>query len=150
MSRTNIEFAVGVLVLTVTALILFVAYNTTNQAGEITGGFPLIAKFRSIEGVHVGSDVRIDGIKVGSIVSETLNPSTYLAVVRLKVDPTIRLPDDSTAEIRSSLLFGRAYLTLVPGSSKHLLQSGGEIKHTRPPVSLDDLIGKYIFNPSGA
>ena len=86
-------------------------------------GYPLTAKFDRIEGIREGGDVRISGIKVGSIVSERLDPKTYLAIVKISVDPTLKLPDDTVAEILSSGLLGDKYLALVPGSADEDLSS---------------------------
>jgi len=90
--------------------------------------------------------VRISGIKVGSIVSETLDPATFLAVVKVSVDPTIKLPSDSVAEILSSGLLGDKFLAIVPGAADDMLKPGGTIKFTQSPMSLENLIGQYIFS----
>jgi phospholipid/cholesterol/gamma-HCH transport system substrate-binding protein len=144
MSRNVIETVMGAVVLVIAAVFLFFAYSTS-QVRSVSG-YPLTAKFDKIEGIREGGDVRISGIKVGSILSETLDPTTYLAIVKISINPTLKLPEDTVAEILSSGLLGDKYLALVPGSADKTLQPGGEIKYTQSPVSLEDLIGKYIFN----
>jgi phospholipid/cholesterol/gamma-HCH transport system substrate-binding protein len=96
-----------------------------------------------------GSDVRISGIKVGSIVSQTLDPKTYLAVVRMSIDPAIKLPTDSVATIASSGLLGDKYLSIVPGADDEFIKPNGEITHTTPPISLESLIGQFIYGQGG-
>jgi phospholipid/cholesterol/gamma-HCH transport system substrate-binding protein len=147
MSRNVIETVMGAVVLVIAAVFLFFAYSTS-QVRSVSG-YPLTAKFDKIEGIREGGDVKISGIKVGSIVSETLDPTTYLAIVKISISPTLKLPEDTVAEILSSGLLGDKFLALVPGSSDKTLQSGDEIKYTQSPVSLEDLIGKYIFNAGG-
>jgi phospholipid/cholesterol/gamma-HCH transport system substrate-binding protein len=94
--------------------------------------------------------VRIAGVKVGSIVSETLDPKTFLATVRMSIDPAYKLPDDTVAEIVSSSLLGDKYMALVPGGAEQMIPPGGQIKFTQSPVSLENLIGQMIFSsPSG-
>ena len=147
MSRNVIETVMGAVVLVIAAVFLFFAYSTSQV--RAVSGYPLTAKFDKIEGIREGGDVRISGIKVGSIISETLDPTTFLAIVKISVNPNVKLPDDTVAEILSSGLLGDKYLALVPGSSDKDLQAGGEIKFTQSPVSLEDLIGKYIFSAGG-
>jgi phospholipid/cholesterol/gamma-HCH transport system substrate-binding protein len=94
--------------------------------------------------------VRIAGVKVGSIVSASLDPKTFLADVRMSIDPAYKLPDDTVAEIVSAGLLGDRYLALVPGGSEHTIPPGGRIKFTQAPVSLENLIGQMIFSQPGA
>jgi phospholipid/cholesterol/gamma-HCH transport system substrate-binding protein len=148
MSRNVIETVMGAVVLVVAALFLFFAYSTSQV--RAVSGYQLTAKFDRIEGIREGGDVRISGIKVGSIVSQNLDPTSYLAIVKVNIDPSIKLPDDTVAEILSSGLLGDKYLALVPGSADQMLKPGGEIKYTQSPVSLEDMIGKYIFSAGGA
>jgi phospholipid/cholesterol/gamma-HCH transport system substrate-binding protein len=93
--------------------------------------------------------VRVSGIKVGSVLSATLDPKTFLATVRMSVEPDIKLPDDSVAEIVSSGLLGDKYMSLVPGGSDKDIPAGGQIKFTQSSVSLEHLIGQMMFSPPG-
>jgi phospholipid/cholesterol/gamma-HCH transport system substrate-binding protein len=94
--------------------------------------------------------VRISGIKIGSIVGETLDSKTFLARLRLSIDPSVKLPDDTVAEIVSAGLLGDKYLSLVPGGSETLIPAGGQIKYTQSSVTLENLIGQMIFSSSGS
>lgn len=147
MNRNAVETVMGAVVLVVAAVFLFFAY-TTSQVRAITG-YDVTAKFDRVEGLRDGSDVRISGIKVGSIVSQTLDPKTYLAVVRMSIDPAIKLPTDSVATIASSGLLGDKYLSIVPGADDEFIKPNGEITHTTPPISLESLIGQFIYGQGG-
>src|SRR5579875_2519465 len=147
MNRNAVETVMGAVVLVVAAVFLFFAY-TTSQVRAITG-YDVTARFDRVEGLRDGSDVRISGIKVGSIISQTLDPKTYLAVVRMSIDPAIKLPTDSVATIASSGLLGDKYLSIVPGADDEYIKPGGEITHTTPPISLESLIGQFIYGPGG-
>jgi phospholipid/cholesterol/gamma-HCH transport system substrate-binding protein len=140
-----IETVMGAVVLVVAALFLFFAYNTSQLRS--VQGYELIANFEHIDGIRDGSDVRISGIKVGSVLGTTLDPKTFLATVRMSVLPTIKLPDDSVAEIVSSGLLGDKYMSLVPGGSDKDLAPGGQIKFTQSSVSIEHLIGQMMFSP---
>jgi len=148
MTGNVIETVMGAVVLVVAALFLFFAY-TTSQVRAVQG-YQVSAQFERVDGIRDGSDVRIAGVKVGSIVSETLDPKTFLATVRMSIDPAYKLPDDTVAEIVSSSLLGDKYMALVPGGSEQMIPPGGQIKFTQAPVSLENLIGQMIFSsPSG-
>jgi phospholipid/cholesterol/gamma-HCH transport system substrate-binding protein len=112
---------------------------------QAVSGYQLLAKFDRIEGIRDGGDVRISGIKVGSIISERLDPKTFEAVVRMSIDPSIKLPVDSVASIASSGLLGDKYLSIEPGNEDEIIQAGGTITHTQPAMSLESLIGQVIY-----
>ena len=148
MSRNAVETLMGAVVLVVAAFFLFFAYSTSQVRG--VSGYPLTARFNRIEGVRDGSDVRISGIKVGSIVSQELDPKSFVAVVKISIDPSIKLPVDTVATISSSGLFGDKYLSLEPGNEDKTIAPGGTIEHTQSPMSLESLIGQYIFSQQPA
>ena len=140
-----IETVMGAVVLVVAALFLLFAYNTSQLRS--VQGYELTANFEHIDGIRQGTDVRISGIKVGSVLETTLDPKTFLATVRMSVEPSVKLPDDTVAEIISSGLLGDKYMSLVPGGSDKDLPPGGQIKYTQSSVSLEHLIGQMMFSP---
>ncbi|MBV9862927.1 MAG: outer membrane lipid asymmetry maintenance protein MlaD [Alphaproteobacteria bacterium] len=148
MSGNVIETVMGAVVLVAAALFLFFAYSTSQV--RAVQGYEVVAQFDRVDGIRDGGDVRISGIKVGSILGETLDPKTFLADVRMSIDPSIRLPDDTVAEIISAGLLGDKYMSLVPGGSDRQIPPGGRIKYTQSPVSLENLIGQMIFSQTGA
>ncbi|MFZ2004918.1 MAG: outer membrane lipid asymmetry maintenance protein MlaD [Stellaceae bacterium] len=147
MKGNVIETVMGAVVLVVAALFLFFAYNMSQLRS--VKGYELSANFEHIDGIRDGSDVRISGIKVGSVLSTTLDPKTFLATVKMSVEPDYKLPDDSVAEIVSSSLLGDKYMSLVPGGSDKDIPAGGQIKYTQSSVSLEHLIGQMMFSPPG-
>jgi phospholipid/cholesterol/gamma-HCH transport system substrate-binding protein len=142
-----IETVMGAVVLVIAAVFLFFAYSTSQL--HAVSGYQVSADFERVDGIKEGGDVRISGIKVGSIVSEALDPKTFLATIRMTIDPSIKLPDDTVAEIVSSGLLGDKYLSLVPGGSEKDIPPGGKIRYTQSSVSLEHLIGQMMFSPSG-
>ncbi len=143
-----IETVMGAVVLVIAALFLFFAYTTSEV--RAVAGYPVTAQFERIDGIRDGGDVRIAGVRVGSIVSESLDPKTYLATVTMSIERRYKLPDDTVAEIVSSSLLGDKYMSLVPGGSDKDIAPGGQIKYTQAPVSLENLIGQMIFSQPGA
>jgi len=145
MKNNLVETLIGAVVLAVAAFFLFYAYNTSGKK-QTSGGYEVLAKFDRIDGLATGADVRMSGIKIGTVTSSSLDAKTYQAVVRLAVDASVTLPDDSTAKIASEGLLGGNYLALEPGGSDTVLKPGGEIRFTQGSVNLMDLIGKAIFS----
>jgi phospholipid/cholesterol/gamma-HCH transport system substrate-binding protein len=147
MTGNVIETVMGAVVLVVAAFFLFFAY-TTSQVRAVQG-YQVTAQFERIGALRDGSDVRIAGVKVGSVVSESLEPKTFLATVKMSIDPAYKLPDDTVAEIVSNGLLGDQYMSLVPGGEEQTIPPGGQIKYTQSPVSLENLIGQMIFSQPG-
>ena len=108
-------------------------------------GYNLTANFMKIGGLEVGSDVRIAGIKVGSVLSTVLNQDTYTADVVLSIDNAVRLPKDTTAAIADVGVMGGKYVRLEPGKSAEMLQNGNRIINTENYKSLEDSISEFIF-----
>jgi phospholipid/cholesterol/gamma-HCH transport system substrate-binding protein len=144
MGRNVIETIMGGLVLVIAVLFLLFAYSGSNLRG--VGGYDVIARFNRVDGLAKGAEVRLSGIKVGSVVREELDPKTYLAVVHLAIADNIKLPIDSTAKIQSDSLLSGSHVNLEPGGDDKMLAGGDEIKYTQDPVNLSDLIGRFIFS----
>jgi len=144
MRRNLIETVLGGVVLLVAALFLVFAYS--NASLRTVNGYELTAKFDRVDGLNQGSDVKVSGIKVGTILSQHIDPQSYLAVVRFTVDPSIKLPVDSAAEVVSESLLGSKYLSLVPGADTKMLQPGQEVRFTQSPINLESLVGQFIFS----
>ncbi len=143
-SRGLAEVLTGAAVLLVAAGFLGFAIG---HSGRSTGsGYDLKAKFDRIDGLNIGADVRIAGVKVGSVVDQRIDPQTFLAVVTLKIAAGLELPKDTGAEITSESLLGGKYLSLTPGGDSEILKPNGVIANTQSAVSLEQLLGKFIFS----
>jgi phospholipid/cholesterol/gamma-HCH transport system substrate-binding protein len=147
MTRNLLETLLGAVVLIVAIGFLAFAYNTSQVQQD--GGYELIARFDKVDGLERGSDVRISGIKVGTVLDQTLDPETYRAEVRFSLREDIQLPADTSAAVVSNGLLGGKYLALVPGGDIEMLQPGGEVTLTQSAVNLEDLIGHMIFSQGG-
>ena len=148
MSRNVIETVMGAVVLVVAGFFLFFAYSTS-QVHRVNG-YQVSATFTKADGIREGSDVRISGIKVGSVVGQKLDPKTFLAELTLSIDRSVQLPVDTQAQISSSGLLGDKYLSLTPGGEEKNIAPGGRIAQTQPAISIEDMIGQYIFSQSGS
>jgi phospholipid/cholesterol/gamma-HCH transport system substrate-binding protein len=126
----------------------FLGYAVANTGRTTISGYSLHARFDRIDGLTIGSDVRIAGVKVGSVLSAHVDPKTYQAVVTMSVQPDLHLPRDSSAEITSDGLLGGKYIALVPGGDEKMLPPGGDVTITQSSISLEELLGKFIFSAS--
>lgn len=143
-SKGFAEMATGAAVLLVAAG--FLVYAIAHSGQTSASGYPLKARFDRIDGLTAGADVRIAGVKVGSVLSTQIDPKTFLAEVTLSLRGDLKLPKDSSAEITSESLLGGKFLNLTPGGDDALLRAGGTITITQSSVSLEQLLGKFIFS----
>ena len=143
MAENKLEILAGALV--VAAAIGFFAYAGQSAGiGGTAGTYPLTASFRSVQGITAGSDVKLAGVRVGTITSLTLNPTTYFADVVINIDTSVLLPTDSAILISSEGLLGGNFVELVPGGMPDNLGPGDEIEDTQGAVSLVSLLMKFV------
>ncbi len=143
--RSVADLAAGAAVLLVTAG--FMAYAAVNTGrGSSSSGLRLSARFDNVGSVASGADVRIAGVKVGSVAATSIDPKSYQGVVSFTVQPDIKVPDDSSAVISTGGLLGGSFVTVTPGGSDKMLGDGGVITATQSATNLEDLLGKFIFN----
>lgn len=133
----------GGVVLVVALFFLVFAY-TSADLGKVDG-YEVTASFPSIEGLNVGSDVRISGVKVGTVVGQKLDPLTFLVEVRMGIDDSVELPLDTAAIIASESLLGGKFMRLEPGGDEDVIEPGGAIEYTQAPLNLEELVGRFIF-----
>jgi phospholipid/cholesterol/gamma-HCH transport system substrate-binding protein len=133
----------GAVVLAVAAMFIYFAYHTANV--RTAPGYEISGSFFRIGGLSVGSDVRVSGIKVGSVSDRYLDPDTFDAVVKMTVDNDVKLPADTVATIVSDGPLGGKYVRLIPGKSEEFLASGSSLTKTESFKSLEDQVGDIIF-----
>jgi phospholipid/cholesterol/gamma-HCH transport system substrate-binding protein len=148
MAENLSEVIAGGAVLAAAVGFLFYAGQTSGFTAR-TDGYALIASFRAIDGITVGSDVRLAGVKVGTITSITLNPVTFFADTMITMREDIILPEDSAILISSEGLLGGNYVEVIPGGSPINLEPGAEIEDTQGSVSLVSLLMKFVGAQSG-
>jgi len=144
-SEARAELVAGGIVLAVAAGFLVWAGQGQWQGG---GGYQLTASFPDVDGVSIGTEVRLAGVPVGRVVDVRLNSETYLADAVLSLPQDVRLPTDSAAIIQSDGLLGGAYIQLQPGGSMDDLNPGDEIEDVQGAVSLLQLMLKFVDSQS--
>jgi len=143
MQSEAFETFVGAVVVAICLGFLVYVYTGT-EAGAVNG-YELKARFGRVDGVTAGSDVRMAGIKIGTVGTLNLDPETYVAIVHMNIRSDVQIPDDSSVKITSESLLGGNYLSIEPGGSYDYLADGGEIAYTQGAVDVMSLISQAIF-----
>lgn len=151
MRESLFESIVGLIVVAVAGIFLFFSLNQRSEAAP-RDSYELTASFDRVDGIGVGSDVRVAGKKVGVVSSINLNPTTYRAIVGFTLPNTVsydgepvefRLPDDSTAQIVSDGLLGGAYVSILVGGSFDTLMPGDELQYTNSAIDLLSVLAAF-------
>ncbi len=144
MRESVIETLTGAAVLAVAAGFLVYMTGIAGAGTGRAGTYELTASFRSAEGVIAGSDIRLAGVRIGSVGDLTLNPETYRADVTLAIDEGIEIPMDSVVVVASEGLLGGTFVEIVPGGSFDTLAPGDAFTTTQGAVSLIGLLTQFV------
>ena len=143
MNKRPVETIMGIVVIVIAALFLFFAYRVSDL--QVVKGYTVSAHFLKVGGLTIGSDVRLNGIKVGTVISQKLNPEDYVAEIKMSLASDLKLPKDSSAIIASDGLMGNKFIKLEPGKDSEILKDGDEISNTKDFKTLEDMVGEIIF-----
>ncbi|MGN6514735.1 MAG: outer membrane lipid asymmetry maintenance protein MlaD [Rhizomicrobium sp.] len=142
-SNNTVETLIGAVVVAVAAIFLFYAYTSTGS-GNVTG-YGVTARFSSADGISPGTDVRLHGIKIGTVSGLSLDPKTYYAIAHLSISNGVHIPDDSAVKITSSGFLGSNYVAIQPGGSTKMVAAGGELTNTQGSIDVMGLIGRAVM-----
>lgn len=147
MKKNAVETILGAVVLVAAVTFLVFALNTAQVS--TVHGYRVSAAFFKVGGLTNGSDVRINGIKVGTVSDLELDSNTFDAVVSMSIRSDVKIPADSVAAIGSSGIVGGKFVSIQPGGSKEFLAADGKISRTKDFKSLEDQVGEIIFLATG-
>ena len=146
MKRNIIETVLGAVVLVVAGS--FLIYSTSATSAGTVEGYNITASFNEIGALKTGSDVRVGGVKIGSVEKIDLDPQTYRARATLSIDDNVKLPADTAARVSSEGIMGGNYLALDVGGDEEMIKPGSAIEFTQDAQNLETLLGKFIFSMS--
>ncbi len=138
------DFIVGTIVLIIAVLALFISTKSSNIKSQSV--YSIFAKFENADGINSGSDIKISGVKIGTVEGQKLDSNTFQAVLKFYIYENIKIPVDSSAKIVSEGLLGAKYIAINPGGSEDFLTANQEISFTQSSVNFEELLGKFIFN----
>jgi phospholipid/cholesterol/gamma-HCH transport system substrate-binding protein len=144
MRKIDLELIVGLFLLIGIIALSYISVKLGKMEWVGGGGYQVVAVFSSAGGLRVGAAVEIAGVEVGRIKSLALDED-YQARVVLDIDTDVSLQDDSMASIRTKGLLGEKYVDITPGGTEEIIEAGGVILDTEPPIDLEQLISKFIF-----
>jgi len=143
MNKRPVETIMGLVVLVVAAVFMWFAYNVSDL--QVVKGYEINARFMKIGGLNTGADVRINGIKVGTVISQKINPEDYMVDVKLSIMPDVKLPVDSIITVAGDGLMGDKFIKIEPGKAEERIQPGSTVEQTKDAKSLEDMVGEIIF-----
>jgi phospholipid/cholesterol/gamma-HCH transport system substrate-binding protein len=146
MNNNIIEAIAGIIVLFVATLFIVIAYDASKITIMDDPYYRIKANFERIDGIEAGSVVKLGGVEIGKVASTKLDQASYRAVVEMFISQNVKLPADSSAEITSSGFLGDKYISITPGADDNMLAENQEISLTQSSISLEGLLGKFIFS----
>ena len=142
------ETIIGAVVVAVAILFIAFAYMRTGS-GSLSG-YEIQARLPRVDGLGIGTDVRLSGIKIGSVSDLTLDPRNYLVTLHMNIRDDIKIPVDSSLMVTSSGLLGSSYISITPGGDDKVLPAGGMIQNSQGSVDLMGLIGRFATQPQSS
>jgi phospholipid/cholesterol/gamma-HCH transport system substrate-binding protein len=147
MQQNNIaEVLIGALVVAVAVVFLAFAYYRTGT-GSLSG-YELNARLPKVDGLGIGTDVRLAGIKIGSVTDLTLDPRTYQATVHMRIRDDIKIPEDSSILVTSAGILGSSYLSITPGGDDRMMAPGAYFANAQGSVDVMGLVGRFMNGDS--
>lgn len=143
--KQHTEILVGIFILVGIIVITFLALRMGDFGLLNNTQYIIKAEFTSASGLKKGAHVEMAGVSVGKVKNIIFNPETYLAEVYIAIENNIKVPEDSTASIRTAGIIGDKFLKISAGGSETIIEKNMSIVETEPSINLEELISKYIF-----
>ncbi len=141
----NFETFVGACVIVFCIILVIIVHNNGFFRSNRGDFYTLHASFERVDGINIGSEVAISGVKIGEVKSKKVDNANYNAVIEITIQNDLKLPIDTSAEIVSASLIGDKYISLVPGAETDFLKDGDTIDFTQSSISIEGLITKFVF-----
>ena len=144
MKENYFETVLGavILIFSVTALYVFFKGNSIQESNNT---IRLSAKFLKAGGVIPGSDVKLRGVKIGT-VSKVYLDDDFFAVIDFYINKKFNLPKDSQVSVNNDGLLGGKYLSIIPGTiEEDSMRNDDEFLNVIDYESIEDQVSKIIF-----
>jgi phospholipid/cholesterol/gamma-HCH transport system substrate-binding protein len=147
MQQNNIaETLIGACVVVVALAFAALAYYRTETGG--LSGYEINAKLSKADGLAVGTEVRLAGIKVGTVSDLTLDPKTYLVTVHMNIEHDVKLPVDSSILVTQAGFLGGQYLSITPGGDDKMMTAGSYFENAQGSIDVMGLVGRFATGGS--
>jgi len=128
--------------LTTLAILAVCVFLVGRQESEFGSNYRVRSDFDNVAGLSEGADVRVGGIRKGTVRSIRL-PKTpdgkVVVTMDLSKDTQAIVKQDSVASIQSEGLLGDKYIEISFGSEDSASLKGGELIDSQPPLDISDL-----------
>ena len=142
MQQNNIaETIIGALVIAVA--VGFMAFIYTRTGSGSLSGYEINARLPKVDGLGIGTDVRLSGIKIGTVTDLALDPKTYLVTVHMNIRDDIKIPADSSVLVTSAGFLGSQYLSITPGGDDKMMVAGGFFESVQGSIDVMNLVGRF-------
>ena len=143
MRKLDIELAVGLFLIVGIICLGYLSIKLGKM--EVFGGegYEIHAIFSDSGGLRTGSAVEIAGVEVGRIKKITLED--YQANIMIRFSQNVEIQEDAIASVKTKGLIGEKYIEITPGGADEIIQPGGTIHDTQPPVDFEELISRFVF-----
>jgi phospholipid/cholesterol/gamma-HCH transport system substrate-binding protein len=147
MQQNNLaETLIGAGVVAVALVLGTLAYYRTGAGG--LSGYEINAKLSKADGLATGTDVRLAGIKVGTVSDLTLDPKTYLVTVHMTIRNDVKLPVDSSVLVTQAGFLGGQYLSITPGGDDKMMAAGSFFENAQGSIDVMGLVGRFATGGS--
>lgn len=143
MKYSLVETIMGIVVIFSAIIFLLFGFSLEKRS---SGNISLFAIFDNVSGLSVGDKVKLSGINIGKIKYFELQKDEFEVKIEFDVDKSIKIPEDSSALISSTSLFGGKFLEIIPGTSEVFLTQNSVIYDTKSSLSFTEMIGKMIMS----
>lgn len=144
MKKRKLETIIGITISLVAIFFTIFVFKTTNKKFN-QETYTVFAKFTNVEGIGIGSKVKIGGMDIGSVKTQSIDEN-YKIKLTLKIFKDIKIPTDSTITISTSGIIGSKYLKIQAGGNDEFIEDNGEFEFTQSTMDLEDMITKFMFN----
>jgi len=143
MKKIDIEVVVGIFIFCGILSLGYISIKLGNINLFSNNYYPISATFTTVKGLKANTGVEISGVEVGRV--EKILLDGYNAEVQMSLRKDIQLQDDAIASIRTKGLLGEKYVEIAPGGSDVMIEPGGKIFDTEPPIDIENLIKNFVF-----
>ena len=144
MQKNTLETLLGAIILAVSLYFIFFLQQATQLSSGDT--YTVYAKFNRVDGLGIGSKIKLGGIQIGSVADQEIDPLTFMAKISMRIQSNIQLPMDSSARVIADGLLGDAFIDIQPGGADGNIPQEGYINYTQDAVNLVDLLGRFVFS----
>jgi phospholipid/cholesterol/gamma-HCH transport system substrate-binding protein len=135
------EIVAGVLTLAALGGLFAFSYTVDSR---VRHGYSLDASFTSVDGISENSPVWLSGVKVGTVSKMRLDPEFMQAILTLRINKGVKLPEDSSVAVVSQGLLGGKYLMISPGGSPDMMKDGDSFQYVQNSVIIENLLQQIV------